>query len=260
MPGPVRRHPGLELRSASRTRIRRPSPRLAPTPAEPPRAAPVSSGGGRRLRDGATWLGVFAAILTAVSALVFNVSQLELGRQGLFTDRYGKAVVNLGDASADVRLGAVLELRSLGADPRADRRAIVEVLSAFAQHHVARPPGPPPFPARPMSPELRTALNVVGHLGGADLPTAFMTGAALGGANLHDADLTGANLGRADLTRADLTGATLTGATLSNADLAGANLHGANLHGAYLVGANLAGVDLAGADLGDANLTGATGR
>jgi hypothetical protein len=210
--------------------------------------------------------GVITAIITALVGLYFNAvtarqaahqlelsrDQTEVTRQGQLTDRYNKAVEQLGAAAVDVRLGGTYALQRLAHDSPPDRSTIVEVLSAFVRDNVKRstPNGPAPVPpGLPLPTDLDAALTVLHRLGGArltgaHLPHAVLTQADLTGADLPGADLTGAYLYVADLTGADLTAAYLTGA-----DLTGANLTGADLTGADLTGADLTGADLTGADL-----------
>jgi uncharacterized protein YjbI with pentapeptide repeats len=96
----------------------------------------------------------------------------------------------------------------------------------------------------------RVAIFTRANLSGADLSNAFLEDAHLSNANLSDAKLVGANL----------SGASLDGAKLSSTNMAGANLHHANLRevdGSQLGKPLLAGADLTNAALGRANLSGA---
>ena len=92
------------------------------------------------------------------------------------------------------------------------------------------------------------------YLSGADLRSAYLSGANLSGANLRSAYLSGAYLSGANLSGANLRSANLRSAYLSGANLSGANLRSAYLSGAYLSGANLSGANLSGAYLSGANL------
>ena len=207
------------------------------------------------------------------------------------TDRYTKAIEQLGSDKLDVRIGGIYALERVARDSAKDHPTVMEVLTAFIREH-SREPWPPPDPgvqvgARSTRPDVQAAITVVGrrgrkhdiqpmdlgganlggaNLGGADLSHAYLATAHLDGANLDGANLGGAYLGYADLTDADLTGATLgyatlTGAKLDSADLTRANLGGADLTRANLGGtelitdANLTGANLDGANLGGVNLT-----
>jgi hypothetical protein len=263
MPGPVRGR-GAGTRSASRMPIRRPSSRLARRLAE--LRQPVPARHGRRRRDWAAVGGAVTAVtalVTAAAALVaIAVSyananhQLELARQGQLTDRYSKAVEQLGAAGGDVRLGGIYALERLARDSSGDRSTIVEVLSAFVRDHVERPERtPPPTAGQPLATDLSGALTVLDRLGGADLRDARLGNADLHGANLTGAFLTGADPEGAYLVGAELDSGDLAGADLLGAYLTDAHLREAHLHAAYLGGANLTDADLSGADLSDTNLT-----
>ncbi len=236
---------------------------------------------GRLLTLGA---GLFAAGALVFTARNFTLSRrtFELTEQGQVTDRYTKAIEQLGSEKLDVRIGGVYALERVARDSARDHPAVMDVLAAFIREH-SHEPWPPSDPAgreraRSTRPDVQAALTVVGrrdakrdteriNLGGADLTRANLTRAHLGGANLTDADLTrahltdahlgGAHLTDADLTRANLTRAHLTGAHLGGAHLTGAHLNGAHLGDAHLNGAHLGDAHLNGAHLGDAILDGA---
>jgi hypothetical protein len=206
----------------------------------------------------------------------------EITEQGQVTDRYTKAIEQLGSPDKpDVRIGAVYALERIARDSATDHPTVMEVLSAFIREH-SREQWPPPdadeaatYPVPQTRPDVQAAITVIGRrdinrdryryrvdLTDANLPFADLTGADLSGADLIGANLTRAKLTGAKLTGADLTNADLTNADLTNADLTGANLTDAkltdaNLTGAKLTGAKLTGVGLTSADLSGANLTGA---
>src|SRR5450756_713730 len=202
----------------------------------------------------------------------------ELTEQGHLTERYSKAIEQLGSKGLDVRLGGIYALERIAVDSARDHPTVVEVLSAFVREHSnparrgrSRAPAPSDHP-QPTA-DVQAALTVLGRLppregvARAQLAAANLTGANLTGANLSGANLSGANLSGADLYRANLDGADLSGASLSRADLSRARLSRANLSSparnpfgspANLSGANLSGADLSGANLHLANLSGAT--
>jgi hypothetical protein len=247
---------------------------------------------GRLLTLGA---GLFAAGALIFTALNFNLLRRnaeqadqwqrrthELTEQGQVTDRYTKAVEQLGSDKLDVRIGAIYALERVARDSARDHPTVIEVLTAFIREH-SREPWPPSDPGgeereRSTRPDVQAAVTVVGrrdrerdirpidfcgaYLTRADLSNAYLTGANLGGAYLTGANLTSVHLTGADLMGADLTGANLFGAVLTRALLVGAklalaNLTLAHLTGAFLARANLVGADLVGADLTTANLASA---
>jgi uncharacterized protein YjbI with pentapeptide repeats len=246
-------------------------------------------------------MGSLITALAAIGALVFtsqslraNQKQIELSEQGQLTERFGKAVEQLGSNKLDVQLGGIYALERLARDSARDHPTVMEVLAAFVRTHAPATAcsATPETPNGPTA-DVQAALTVVGrdaahaqlserlnltdtcltraviigNLTGAnffaaDLSRASLRGADLSGASLYGADLIFADLGFADLTHTVLERADLTNAFLNDADLTGANLiraflNDANLGRANLSYANLEGDDLSGADLTGANLTGA---
>jgi hypothetical protein len=59
----------------------------------------------------------------------------ELTEQGQVTDRYTKAIEQLGSGQLDVRLGAIYALERIVIDSARDQSTIVEVLAAVAREH-----------------------------------------------------------------------------------------------------------------------------
>ncbi len=220
---------------------------------------------GRLLTLGA---GLFAA-----GALWFTARSFTLSREGQVTDRFTKAIEQLGSEKLDVRIGGIYALERVTRDSARDHPTVMEVLSAFIREH-SREQSSPSDPGgqereRSTPSDIQAAITVVARrnrkrdIWGRVID---LTGANLSGVNLAKdftrPDLSSTDLSRADLTRADLSAADLSGAGLSGADLSGADLSGAILSGAILSGAMLAYANLSGAlglsdaiRLSDANLT-----
>ena len=178
--------------------------------------------------------------------LYFTASTLQLNRQGQITERFTRAIDQLGNLTTpEVRLGGIYALERIAKDSENDRETIFAVLAAFLRGH-----GPPGVEkGKPLkreglpSEDVRAAAAVLAE--GAWRPTeralnlsaTDLRGVNFGGRHLEKADLTRANLGDAYLRYAYLVGANLAGANLAGANLAAANLAGANLEGANLEGA-----------------------
>jgi hypothetical protein len=208
----------------------------------------------------------------------------ELAERGHLTDRYTKAIAQLGDDNLDVRLGGIYALERLATDSENDRdqTTIVEVLSAFVRVHsdpVYRLRGHLAWlgleKLKQSGRERRLAEE---HVGEYSLPVDVQAGvtvlgrlrvcpkvrrADLPGACLRkvkldpEANLTGADLGdKADLTGAKLVGVNLIGVDLHGANLTEARLERAKLRKAWLAGAHLNKAHLVGADLTDVTLVG----
>jgi uncharacterized protein YjbI with pentapeptide repeats len=220
--------------------------------------------------------------LVVSAGLVYTALNFRLSRESHVTDRFTKAIEQLGSERLDVRLGAIYALERIMIDSPRDHPTIVEVLAAFVREHSLPDlrsdtellAAATVLGRRPSGREERGPLNLKGaylpgvRLERAQLPSAILVGADLTRAGLHAANLSGAflagarlmavNMFGADLVRANLTGAILAGADLAGVRLEGAVLDDADLEGAHLEGAILSGASLAGADLTGADLTAAT--
>jgi uncharacterized protein YjbI with pentapeptide repeats len=222
---------------------------------------------GRLLTLGAGLFAAGALIFTAQNVILARRSTelsrrtFELTEQGQVTDRYTKAIEQLGSKELDVRIGGIYALERVARDSPRDHQTVMEVLTAFIREH-SRELWPlldagNPDQERATRPDVQAAVTVVGRRDQlrdvprwrVDLATSVLPRARLIGADLIDADLT-----RADLTKAVLSGARLSGALLVNANLAGAILNDADLAGARLTTASLAGATLIDAILTDAYL------
>lgn len=204
----------------------------------------------------------------------------ELTEQGQVTERYTKAIEQLGSDKIGIRIGGIYALERIATDSARDHPTVMEVLAAFIRERThAHPPSDAPdtVEGAPLDPwqvspppgaDVQAALTVIGRrttsqdtrgilLARANLTGANLANADLTGANLFDANLVDAYLGRAVLVDAYLTSAVLADAVLADANLARADLAHANLTGADLARANLTGANLTNADLTNANLKGA---
>ena len=184
----------------------------------------VDNARGRLLTLGAGLVAAAALVFTArnFNLLRRNSEQAdqwqrrthELTEQGQVTDRYTKAIEQLGSDKLDVRIGGIYALERIARDSPRDHPTVMEVLTAFIREH-SREPWPPSDPggqeqARSTRPDVQAAVTVVGrrdaerdilriNLAAADL-TARTSSARTSpartstGANLADANLTAANL------------------------------------------------------------------
>jgi uncharacterized protein YjbI with pentapeptide repeats len=192
--------------------------------------------------------------------------QHELDRQGQVTERFTRAIDQLGHAQLDVRLGGIYALERIARDSPDDRATIGEVLTAFVRGHA---PWPPRLPGQYMAtapidevpelqiraPDVQACLTVLGRGGFASPAQGHGDRLNLHAVDLRQAYLRGAHLERARLVGAHLEGANLIGAHLEEADLSGAHLEGADLHSANLDGAILERANLKSANLESAHLT-----
>ena len=89
---------------------------------------------GRLLTLGA---GLFAAGALVFTARNFTLSRrtFELTEQGQVTDRYTKAIEQLGSDKLDVRIGGIYALERVARDSARDHPTVMEVLTAFIREH-----------------------------------------------------------------------------------------------------------------------------
>src|SRR5271157_5156640 len=216
-----------------------------------------------------------ATILGAIVVLggaYFTWRNIKVAQEGQITDRFTKAIEQLGavDGSGkkklEVRLGGIYALERIAGQSERDYWPIMEVLSTYVRENAPlktqestqenQASAAHPHPTA----DIQAILTVLGRRDrkyerkGQVLDLAHTD---IRGANLYGANLREAGLWRANLSGANLSGANLIGANLSRANLSGAYLSEANLSGAYLSGANLWRANLSGANLSRANLTGA---
>jgi uncharacterized protein YjbI with pentapeptide repeats len=240
--------------------------------------------------DRATLLQGLTVILLLLGAGV-SLRQLHINREGQVTERFTRAIEQLGSEKIDMRLGAIHALERIAKNSRDDRKAIVEILTAFVRVHSPWPPvlpdqTPPGTPIEDVqslgarAADVQAAMTVLGrgaisredgtsrelayidlrkaNLAHIRLPAAVLRGTHLEGAILTGANLQGAYLFSADLTEANLCEANLKEASLSGACLERAKLISTTLQSADLFCANLNGTYLTRARLNEASLVGAT--
>ena len=179
----------------------------------------------------------------------------ETANQKQITERFSKAIEQLGSDKPEVILGGIYTLERIARDSEPDQWTIMEVLTAFVRQNapVIKENESQSLKDQEKFLELRISiqacLTVIAERKHPDLENKYidLTEVNISGFNLYGANLKGAVLFSANLKGAYLTGAYLTGANLTGADLTGAVLTEANLTGAVLTEANLFGANLTGA-------------
>jgi hypothetical protein len=175
-------------------------------------------------------LGGLAVLLGAF----FTYRQLRIAREGQVTERFTRAIDQLGNDNMDVRLGGIYALERIAKDSAQEGATIAEVLTAFIR---GRAPWPPTRPDQPdedapikempflryRAPDVQAGLTVLGR-------QPSMTQAQP--LNLSDTDLRRADLSNVDLQRSRLLGTRLQGANLRAARLQRVDLSHAQLQGA----------------------------
>jgi uncharacterized protein YjbI with pentapeptide repeats len=256
---------------------------------------PLLAGGEDSENEVRTTLLQALAGLVLVAGLYFTYQTYGLNRQGQVTERFTRAIDQLGKrGSLEVQLGGIYALERIAWDSKEDHGPIMEVLTAYVREHAPLQPAksgsePEPGEARSTPPtqgevpnrnvvrsDIQAILTVLGRrkigpdrperpldLSRTNLQDAVLVKANLQDAHLYGANLQGAHLDEANLRDARLGEANLRDAIFYEADLQGAVLFKANLQGADLRGAKnlerafLKGANLQGADLRGANLQGA---
>ncbi len=222
-------------------------------------------------------LGLIATLLAGIGLFVnYLNSQAErqLTQQRLITERFSKAVEQIGNNKEEVVIGGIYSLERIAKDSPKDQWTIMEVLTSYIRKN-----SPIPSNIEQLEPEERkkalkklpsvsisvqAALTVIGrrkvendqagdNLAETTDPNKIKI-LDLSQTNLRGANLNRANLNRAYLDRANLNRANLYGANLDEANLIEANLNRADLNRAYLEGANLKGAILNEANLNEAIL------
>lgn len=132
------------------------------------------------VNDVRTPLVAFLVAIGAAGTLWFTARSFTLNREGHVTDRYTKAVSQLGDESSPVRVGGVYALERIGHDSAKDRTTIIYVLGAFIRERSKvtreREDDPPE--------DVKAGIRAVGRL----LPLSEVK------LNLRDADLRNTDL------------------------------------------------------------------
>lgn len=247
-----------------------------------------------RVNEARRTLAQILAGIFLLAGLYSSIETFDLSREGQITDRFTKAVEQLGAVDAagqpkiDVRLGGIYALERIARDSQRDHQVVMEILTAYVREHCAWEQGStnvaaPELSARPQPVplDIQAILKVLGRrdvrfdkdrvdlrntdLAGANFNHADLSGGDLSSSNLTRANFYGADLGRiqligaalknSDLQLADLSESELSAADLSTADLIKADLSASHLVASVLKNADLTDSDLSGADFTGADLT-----
>jgi hypothetical protein len=226
----------------------------------------------------------------------FTFRQLRIARQGQVTERFTRAVDQLGSKSEDVQLGGIYALQQISRESREERSAIHEILASYVRTHAPWPrPQPRPDRRRIMgtlmlgqragfwkrsrdpydtdpvnieavdrlrdrAPGVQAAMLVLGRRRGVPQsePPLGLMGANLRRLRLSDTDIPGgANLADALFWRSTLVDAAFGGANLHRAKFGDVDLRQSFLDRTDLGKAYLRGADLRRANLRNADLSGA---
>ncbi|TQL18249.1 uncharacterized protein YjbI with pentapeptide repeats [Streptomyces sp. SLBN-134] len=207
-----------------------------------------------------------------------RVSQdgLRATQEGYVTDRFSRAVDQLGSDKLDVRIGGLHALWRIAEQSARDREAIISIQAAYLRTHLAWPPAGPESPAADVpindiapletrAADAQVALTALGvlcrdreqswvNLSSTDLRRADCDGLWFPEVNFDRACMEAASLYHANLTQASLVSVNLRHADLTTAVLCRARCVLADLRAAKLVETDLRDADFTGTDLREANL------
>ena len=239
-------------------------------------------------------VAVLTGLIFAWQQLGQTSDNLRVSEEGQITDRFSRAVDQLGSDQFTIRLGGIYALERIARDSPRDYGPVMEVLTAFARQEspVGTNAAATPVAGAPQVPlEVEAVFKVIGRRTEAQIATEMeesddcldLSGINAVGADLHDynlqntcwnrSDLRGAVISDSNLTdtifdnailqqanldRVDAQGASFTSANMFGANLSQSNLSNANLLAANMTGSLLEGTNLTDASLLRANLTGAT--
>ena len=192
---------------------------------------------------------------------------LGLAQSAQLSERFTRAIDQLGSDKLALRLGSIHALERISKDSQEDHGAIVEIVSAFIRESALWPPRESDRPgcrspvvdeAKPKPcADIQAALNFLARRKWRDTESGLLdlSSSDLQGAILKNAHLEGADLRETHLEGADLAGAFLEEALLWGTHLEGANLMDSHRKGVYFRGTNLEGAKFWRADLRQAKVS-----
>ncbi|MFJ3204781.1 pentapeptide repeat-containing protein [Streptomyces sp. NPDC086989] len=207
-----------------------------------------------------------------------RVSQdgLRATQEGYVTDRFSRAVDQLGSDKPDVRIGGLHALWRIAEQSARDREAIISIQAAYLRTHLPWPPAGPDSPAADVpindiapletrAADAQVALTALGvlcqhreqswvNLSITDLRRADCDGLWFPEVNFDRTCMEAAGLYHANLTQASLVSVNLRHADLTTATLRRARCILADLRGAKLVETDLRDADFTETDLRETNL------
>jgi Pentapeptide repeats (8 copies) len=181
--------------------------------------------------------GLGGAVLLSGAFLTWR--QLQVSKEGQVTERFTRAIDQLGSDKLDVRLGAIFTLDRIAKDSPTDLGAVAEVLASYIREHS-------PWPPRDAGTR-SSQLQAQGPFEMQRLPTLRVRAADVQAALTVLAQRLAVKADFVNLAATDLRSANLRFAKFGRASLWGSNLQGARIHSA-----NLANVLLNMADFKDA--------
>lgn len=186
-------------------------------------------------------------------------AQIAVAQDGQVTERFTRAIEQLGSEKLAVRLGAIYALERIAKDSSRDHWTIMETLSAFVRTNTEfnGEDGNRADRGDHVPEDIQAALTVIARrnvVNDGDGNVINLSEIDLSRADFKRANLENAWLAMTDFVDSPFADANLAGAHLEDASFSGANLRNTKLMGAFLWGTFFTKTRLKGADL-----TGATG-
>jgi uncharacterized protein YjbI with pentapeptide repeats len=194
-----------------------------------------------------------------ITGLYFTSRGFRLTREGHITDRYSKAIEQLGNINADVRIGGIYALERIARDSAADRETIIEVLTTFVREHTSAGHHTPSNAK--IEADVQAAISVVARRPNVEAETrrldfyhsglndaSFRSGDFRGAMILY-CRLDGASFAGARLDRADLSFGRARGAAFTRASARGVGFVNAKYTHGWFLAADLTDADFYGCDL-----------
>ncbi|MEP1080139.1 pentapeptide repeat-containing protein [Leptolyngbya sp. PL-A3] len=223
-----------------------------------------------RAKTGIELIQLVATVVGGI-AIFWNIiiarRQLVATQEQNITDRFSKAVEQLGHDSTSVRIGGIYALLRVTQDSPRDHWTIMEILASFVRDKCGLGGEKLASNSVKYQKDVQSAISVLGHrdrtkdpidgelyLNYNDLREVAFFDSDHSNTYFHGSDLRKSNFSGTNLKNCEFRKSTLCETNLEQANLSNANLVEANLKEAKLQGCNLQG-----ADLQDADLTGAKG-
>lgn len=192
-----------------------------------------------------------------------------LQQEGQYTDRFTKAIAQIGDEKLEVRLGGLYALERIAKDSPKDHWTVIEVISAFIRERAKKREEAiknteinsnnnlnnntdSQNKSSKIATDIQAALTIIGRRKieqDSKTERIDLSRTDLSNADLSNADFSNANLYNVNLSKTNLTNTNLSGAFLFNSDLSFSKLFYTNLNKADIGEVNLDHVQLVGVDL-----------
>ena len=163
---------------------------------------------------------------------------VEVAQEGQITERFTRAIEQLGNDKIAIRLGGIYALERIAKDSDKDHWQVMEVLTAYVRENSPSDWYPGNIqPLQQILTDIQAILTALGRRNTEHETPEHML-------NLRMTDLRGAEMEKADLRGADLRFANLHNVYFKDADLRDVNFFHANLTDAVFDGADLRGANL----------------